>query len=153
MLIIGFICLSCNQRETYYHFTELTDKGWSKFDTISFEIDSLSVQPNTPYDITIELVNNSDYPFQNIWLYVEDDFKYPTFVRQEKEYEVANKLGKWHGSGFGSLFQLSLSYKKDVFFPVKRNYRLKVVQGMRNEPLFGIEKVGLKIEKSEVSTD
>ena len=148
ILLIGFVCLSCEKREAYYHFSELKEASWSKFDTIYFDIDSLSVTPNTPYDITIELTNNSDYPYQNIWLYIQDDFEDTTFSLEEKQYELANKLGKWHGSGFGSLYQLPLLYKKNIFFTEKRNYHLKVVHGMRDEPLQGIEKIGLKIDSS-----
>lgn len=149
ILIIVFVCLSCEKREAYYHFSELKEASWSRFDTIYFDIDSLSVIPNVPYDITIELANNSDYPYQNIWLYIQDDFEGKDFSFEEKQYELADKLGKWHGSGFGSLYQLPLLYKKDVVFPQKRNYQLKVVHGMRDEPLVGIEKIGLKIESTQ----
>lgn len=146
ILIIAIICLSCEKREAYYHFSELKSSRWSKLDTIYFNIDSLSVIPNVPYDITIVLVNNSDYPYQNLWLYIQDDFRSRDFLSNEKEYEVADKLGKWHGSGFGSTYQLPLPYKKNITFPERRNYQLKIVHGMRDEPLPGIEKVGLKIE-------
>ena len=149
ILIIGFVCLSCEKREAYYRFSELQKDMWSKLDTIYFDIDSLSVLPNVPYDVTVELVNNSDYPYQNIWLYILDDFESYNFTLEEKQYELADKLGKWHGSGFGSLYQLPLLYKKDVVFREKRNYRLKVVHGMRDEPLQGIEKIGLKIESTQ----
>lgn len=145
ILTIILVCLSCENREAYYRFNELKEANWSKLDTIYFNIDSLSVQPNVSYDVAIELMNNSDYPYQNIWFYIQDDFEDIGFTHEEKQYELADKLGKWHGSGFGSLFQLSLLYKKDVIFQEKRNYQLKIVHGMRNEPLQGIEKVGLKI--------
>lgn len=149
ILIIGLVCLSCEKREAYYHFSELKDTGWSKFDTLYFDIDTMSVIPNVPLDITIELANNSDYPYQNIWLYVSDNFEGNTFNLEEKQYELADKLGKWHGSGFGSLYQLSLMYKKGVVLREKRNYQLKIVHGMRNEPLLGIEKIGVKIANTQ----
>lgn len=149
VLMIGYICLSCQKRETYYRFTELSDTGWSRFDTLYFDIDSLSVIPNTPFDVTIELVNNTDYLYQNIWLYVIDNFEDSIFSLEEKQYELADKQGKWHGSGFGPLFQLPLLYKKAVVFKDKRDYQLKIVHGMRDEPLLGIEKVGVKIESTQ----
>ncbi len=145
ILILVFVCLSCEKREAYYHFNEIAGAGWSKFDTVYFDIDSMAVTPNVRYDITIELANNADYPYQNIWLYIQDNFEGKGFTSTEKQYELADKLGKWHGSGFGSLYQLSLLYKREVVFPKKHNYQLKIVQGMRDEPLLGLEKVGLKI--------
>lgn len=148
ILIIGFVCLSCEKREAYYRFSEFKEASWSKFDTIYFDVDSLSLNPDMAYDVTIELINNSDYPYQNIWLYIQDDFDDTSFSLEEKQYELADKLGKWHGSGFGSLYQLPLLYKKSISIRERRNYHLKVVHGMRDEPLLGIEKIGVKIESS-----
>lgn len=150
VITIILICLSCSNREAYYHFNELKSGEWSKFDTIYFNIDSSSINVNTKYDITIELVNNTEYPYQNIWLYIQDDFDKKGFSKTEKQYQMADALGKWSGSGFGSLYQLSLNYKQQVVFSEKRSYQLKIVQGMRDEPLIGIEKIGLKIEPSHV---
>jgi gliding motility-associated lipoprotein GldH len=149
-LLIILICLSCKNREAYYNFYELKDSEWSKLDTLYFDIDSAAIQLNTPYDICIELVNNSDYPYQNIWLYFQDNFERNSFVKVEKQYELADPLGKWYGSGFGSLYELSLDYKKRISFSEKRNYQLKVVQGMRDEPLVGIEKIGVRLIPSEI---
>lgn len=149
ILIIGIVCLSCEKREAYYRFSELKDANWSKLDTLYFDIDSLSVITDTPFNITIELANNSDYPYQNIWLYTLDNFEDSIFSQKEIQYELADKLGQWYGSGFGSLYQLPLLYKKDVVFKEKRNYQLKIVHGMRDEPLFGIEKIGVKIAHAQ----
>ncbi len=148
-LFIGIICLSCEHRETYYHFYELKNAQWSKTDTLYFNIDSSQIVLNTPVDVQVELNNNSDYPYRNIWLFIQDDFANDKFVKYEKQYELADDMGKWFGSGFGSLYQLSLNYKERVLFTQKRNYQIKIVQGMRDEPLTGIEKVGVKISVSE----
>lgn len=147
LLLILIVCLSCNNRETYYHFYELQDLKWSKLDTLYFDIDSTLIEPNVNYEMTIELANNSDYPYQNIWLYFQDNFSGNNFKYTELQYELADPMGRWYGSGFGSLYQVSLNYKEQISFPEKKNYQLKIVQGMRDEPLFGIEKVGIKLSR------
>jgi len=143
-LIISLINTSCEHKEVYYQFHELKSHNWSKNDTISFDIDSASIRLNVPLIIQLDLVNNSDYPYQNIWLYIYDNFSDSILIKNEKQYEVADKTGKWLGSGFGSLYQLTVDYKT-IIFTEKRNYQVKVVQGMRDEPLNGIEKIGLKL--------
>ncbi|MDR1092504.1 MAG: gliding motility lipoprotein GldH [Prevotella sp.] len=35
----------------------------------------------------------------------------------------------------------------DIVFKEKRNYRIKIEHGMQDEPLMGIEKLGVKISK------
>lgn len=149
-IVVILICLSCSQREAYYHYHEIKGARWSKYDTLIFNIDSTAIVTNTAMNIDLEIVNNSDYPYQNIWFHIEDDFSNSNQLEKYNvQYELANNEGKWSGSGFGSLFQLTLKCKKNVFFTEKRNYRLKMVQKMRDEPLIGIEKIGLRVSFSE----
>lgn len=144
-IIFLLLCFSCNHGETYYQFYEIKDSKWSKNDTIVFDIDTSSIKLNVPMDVQIDIVSNSDYLYQNIWLYIYDNFSDSIPVRYDKQYNLADEFGKWLGSGFGSLFQLSLDYKKSVIFTEKKNYRMKIIQGMRDEPLNGIEKIGIKL--------
>lgn len=138
--------LSCQHREVYSHFYELKGGDWSSTDTLVFDIDSSVLKLNVPYDVSIELMNNTEYPYQNIWLYIQDNLEGSQLQPSERQYELADQSGKWFGAGFGSVYQLSLIYKKR-FIPVKeQDYTIKIVHGMRDKPLTGIEKVGLKIE-------
>lgn len=148
MAIISLICLSCNTRETYMHYKNIDDSLWSKNDTLYFEIDSSLIEPGIPYAISIEVVNNAAYPYRNIWFYTWDNFKDTIFEAAEKQYMMADEYGKWYGSGFGALYQLSFLYNEPISFKEKRNYLIKLVHGMRDEPLEGIEKVGLKIKEA-----
>lgn len=148
-IMISLICLSCNNREAYYHFNEFVDLKWSKQDTVVFDIDSSAIEPGVPYDVELEIVNNTDYKYQNIWFYMRDDFAAKAPVAYEVEYTIADRDGNWYGSGFGSMYQLTVSYKKMFVFTEKRNYFLKIVHGMRDEPLVGIEKIGIKIVPSQ----
>lgn len=146
ILCVGF---SCSSGEVYYQFEEIdAAEGWSKDDTLFFDIDSSLIVPHEPYSLSIECVNNTDFLYQNLWLYVYDDFDGGSFTKSEKEYLLSDALGKWLGSGFGTLYQLSVPYKDGIVFDQKKNYRVKVVHGMRDEPLVGIEKIGLKLVRA-----
>lgn len=149
VIIISLICLSCNNREAYYHFKELKNNSWSRLDTLTFDIDSTAILTDIPYNVDLEIVNNTNYEYQNIWFYTTDDFGSKKPVSYEIEYTIADKDGNWYGAGFGSIYQLTVAYKKKFIFTEKRNYTLKIVQGMSDEPLSGIEKIGIKIVPSE----
>jgi len=144
-LFVLSIFLSCTEKETYFQYFELKKGEWSKYDTLYYDIDSASVITNVPMNVEIELTNNSEYLYRNIWLYIQDDFAGNLFQKYEKQYQLCDEFGKWYGAGYGSLYQLSLIYKENVIFEEKRNYRIKLVHGMRDEPLIGIEKTGIKI--------
>jgi gliding motility-associated lipoprotein GldH len=138
---------SCDHREIYYNFRELKNTEWAQNDTLFFDIDSTLFELNRPYRMSIEVTNNVNYPYQNIWFFVQMNLENDsTFSNISKEYLLADEFGKWKGSGFGSLYQLSLPMD-DIVFKEKRNYRVKIEHGMQDEPLTGIEKLGIKISK------
>lgn len=144
---LAFAHISCNHQEIYYNFHELKNAEWVQNDTLFFDIDSALFELNRPYKMSIEVTNNVNYPYQNIWFFVQTNLKNDsTFSNVSKEYLLADQFGKWKGSGFGSLHQLSLPMG-DIIFKEKRNYRIKIEHGMQDEPLVGIEKLGIKISK------
>lgn len=149
ILFLSIFFSACSKNEVFYEFSTVKNEKWSKNDTLFFQIDSGLIQPEVKYNISIELANSANYPYQNIWLYVSDNIRDTLFENRGKQYLLADDFGKWHGSGWGAVYQISLEYEKDIIFPQDRAYCIKIVHGMRDEPLEGIEKVGIKIEKSE----
>lgn len=148
-MLLVLINISCDKQEIYYHFHELKDEAWVQNDTLVFDIDSTLFELNKPYDLTIEVTNSVNYPYQNIWIFVQSNIDADSvFVDNSKEFLLADKLGKWQGSGFGTLYQSSLPFG-EITFKEKRNYRIKIEHGMRDQTLSGIEKVGIKISKPQ----
>lgn len=150
-----FVCLflvtatSCRNEDIYYQFHEIKKQKWSKYDTLFFYIDSALINPSVKYDITVELTNSFDYPYRNIWLYSQDNINDTIFRNYSAQHLLSDEFGKWYGSGFGALYQLSLPYRTSVYFKDNRSYCIKLVHGMRDEPLLGIENVGIRIKETE----
>lgn len=150
ILLVCLIFISCDHKEVYYHFHEIKDGKWAQYDTLVFEIDSASIELNAVYNIAIEVTNNNDYPYRNLWCFIEDNISSDSIVDKTNiELILANEFGKWKGSGFGALYQSSIQLKDKISFKERRNYRICILQGMRDEPLTGIERVGIKISKGE----
>jgi gliding motility-associated lipoprotein GldH len=144
MLII-YINISCDKQEIYYRFHELKNETWAQSDTLMFDIDSTLFEVNKSYNLTIEATNSVGYPYRNIWFFIQMNIDNDsTFTNTSKEFQLADEFGKWKGSGFGSLYQSSFPFGR-ITFKEKRNYRIKLEHGMRDEPLKGIDKVGIKV--------
>lgn len=144
-LLLILINISCNKQEIYYRFHELKDESWAQNDTLIFDIDSTLFEINKSYNLTIEVTNTVSYPYQNIWFFTQINIDSDSvFTNTHNEFQLADEFGKWKGSGFGSLYQSSLPFGR-ITFAEKRNYRIKLEHGMRDEPLKGIDKVGIKI--------
>ncbi|MDH6354343.1 gliding motility-associated lipoprotein GldH [Dysgonomonas sp. PH5-45] len=147
-IVLALSFFSCNNKEVYDSFHTMQGANWSKNTILVFTVDSTLIEPGVPCDVSVELVTNTQYPYQNIWFYVSDDIeKAGSFRKTEKQFLVCDEFGKWYGAGFGNLHQLSLPFSQNVVFKEKRNHIFKVVHGMRDEPLSGVEKIGLKITK------
>lgn len=150
-ILISILGFSCSSRETYFNFYELKDNEWNKYDTLVFEIDSSLIDLNKHYDLYIECINNTEYLYQNLWLYTFDNLKNENYQKTERQFLLADSIGKWYGNGFGSLYELALPYKLNFSFPEKRTYRFKIIHGMIDNPLLGIEKIGLRLSDAETN--
>ncbi len=146
--LLAIINTSCNEQEIFYRYHELKNADWHQKDTLFFEIDAALFELNIPYSVSIEVTNNVNYPYQNIWFFIQSNLENNSVYNSlSKEYVLADEFGKWKGSGFGSLYQISLPFYNNVVFKEKRNYIIKLEHGMRDEPLKGIERIGIRITK------
>ncbi|MDO5666013.1 MAG: gliding motility lipoprotein GldH [Bacteroidia bacterium] len=150
-LLIGFFVVftflsSCNEGEVYYRFHPIKNNNWSKQTAFDFLLDSLSVDPNKRYDISLEVINNNRYPYQNIWLFVQQNIADSTFVVDTIEVKLTDIHGKWLGKGGAGLYQLSIPYKTSIALDSTRNYLIRIRQGMKDDALEGIEKVGVLVK-------
>lgn len=109
-------------------------------------IDDISI----PYDIILEIRNNNLYPYQNLWLFCDEELPIGPLNRDTFECVLADELGKWHGHGI-SLFQSSFPIRHHYLFPFKGQYTFSFRQGMRKEKLQGIQEIGLRILPSASS--
>ncbi|MDR1881740.1 MAG: gliding motility lipoprotein GldH [Prevotella sp.] len=149
-MLLNIMCISCGNQEAYYRFHEIKDAEWDQNDMLVFDIDSVAFELNIPYSMSIEVTNNTNYPYRNIWFFVQTNFENDSvFAKQEMQYLLADKFGKWTGSGFGTLYQASFPFNNNIVFKEKRNYRVRIEHGMRDKQLEGIEKVGIRIAKKE----
>lgn len=145
---VTFIFLSsCSEGEIYYRYRHVQNAEWFKDSTLVFKIDSLAFKPMQQYDISIEISSSNSFPYQNLWLYLEHNFSDSVFHRDSLQITINNDYGKPMGHGVGGLHQLSVPYKTQIFRDSVHAYEFRVRQAMADDPLIGIEKVGLKIQE------
>lgn len=128
----------------YHSYQSLPSKGWEKSDTLFFHIpisDSLR-----DLHLSVEVRNESNYPYQDLYLFVSHNLQDSiTWSVDTVMLTLANKEGKWLGTGWGSLYQ-SATPMKSVVTKHPGNYTFKVTHGMKDNNLQGINDIGIKIE-------
>ncbi|MCQ2226719.1 MAG: gliding motility lipoprotein GldH [Bacteroidales bacterium] len=147
LTIISSSCRIFNDGEIYNAYVALPNAGWND--------DSLAVfhakidDNKTPYDITLQIRNQSFYRYANLWLFVDVVAPSGQTLRDTVELTLANSDGSWIGAGWGSLYSLQCPYRLNTRFSEPGDYTFRISHGMRDDDIEGIHSVGLRIVKAE----
>lgn len=151
LLFFLVICYSCNQKEIFYQYQGVKDAKWEQSKDFVFMVDSAVIDSTQKYNIWLELMHNSSYKYQNLWVNFSIKAISDSVIEQHisKEFIIADEDGLWQGAGFGSSYQISLPVMTSVnlSYKGKANYEFSLSSGMTDRVLEGVEQVGIRIEK------
>jgi gliding motility-associated lipoprotein GldH len=152
LLLISILMISCNDTTEFNQYTAVEDSSWKSGEKMNFTFeikDTIS-----PKNLFINIRNNSDYEFSNLYLITALKFPNNSLVIDTLQYEMADASGMFLGNGFSELKENKLFYKERKVFPVSGNYSLTIEHAMRKngemkavEQLYGVQDVGFSIEK------
>ena len=144
--------VSCSNHIEYTKYKSLPNASWEANKNISFEFDIKDTI--LPKNLFINIRNNNDYPFSNLYIITELNFPNGDKIIDTLQYEMADKSGKYLGKGFTEIKENKLFYKEEKVFPVSGKYVFKIHHAMRKNGevntipfLEGIQDVGFSIEK------
>jgi gliding motility-associated lipoprotein GldH len=152
VFIVSLFLLSCDKKRVFDEYKKLNGK-WAKKDTVQFDFEQTDTI--NPYNLFLNIRNNSDYPYNNLFLIValkqpDDLVKIDTL-----EYEMAYPDGKLMGDGFTDIKESKLWYQENFTFKKQGKYSIKITQALREtgniegvEDLDGVTEVGFRIEKT-----
>jgi len=128
-------------------YLDLGGDGWSYEETLT---DSVEIaHPDYYHQVLANLKINNDYSFANIQLKI-------TLLKPDSTSQVfpisiplAEKSGKWLGTGLGSTitFQEPILHRK--LFDLHGKYYITLEQNMRLENLSNVISAGIKVNKQE----
>ena len=155
LLLLLLFFNACDKKQFFSEYKEL-DGTWKKSDTLRFTFE----QKDTinPYHLFLNVRNNNDYPFNNMYLIVslKEPGKKPTIKIDTLEYQMADVDGTLLGEGFTDVKESKLWYLENYVFNRIGNYKVEVVQAVRATgevdgvaELEGITELGLRIEKTK----
>ena len=152
LIIVLILISSCNNSSFLSEYKPINKNKWHKDSIVIVDFNIKDTLSNNA--IYINLRNNKDYNFNNIFLIVSVDYPNKTKVIDTLEYKMTNERGVFLGTGFTDIKENKLEFKDSTIFPTKGIYKFSIQQAMRingNEDgveyLEGITDVGIKIEK------
>lgn len=146
-ILIALISVACKNNDVFFQYKTVAPKGWNKDSLYTFNIkitDTISA-----YNIYVNVRNRGEYPYQNLWLFLDNTTPDKTQKKDSIECYLADQRGKWLGSGIGSVMEMPILYQQNVRFKKAGTYQYKIVHGMRDSILIGINDIGMKVVKVE----
>jgi len=152
LILVVVLVSSCDKKRVYDEYESIHE--WHKDSLVNFELDN--IDSTKVYDLFINIRNNNDYQYSNLFLITEIKFPQGKVISDTLEYDMTKPNGEWLGTGFGDVKENKLWYKENVKFDESGNYKVSIQQAMRKngevngiQELEGITDVGFRIEKSD----
>ena len=151
-LLVLILMFSCDNILEFNQYKTLENNFWKSGEKIEFAFEVKDTI--LPKNLYINIRNNNDYEFSNLYIITELKFPNHTLVIDTLQYEMADISGMFLGNGFSEIKENKLFYKEQKVFPVSGNYALTIRHAMRKngkinaiEKLYGLQEIGFSIEK------
>lgn len=145
-LFSACLLTACNEHTVYHSYQSLPNEEWGKSDTLSFHIPITDSVPTT-LRLFAEVRNSIEYPYHDLHLFISQNLQDSTVWRTDTiAIHLTDSTGRWFGKGWGSVYQ-SETFIRSVRPLHPGNYTFKVVSGMKDDVLQGINDVGIRISR------
>ncbi|MDR0814780.1 MAG: gliding motility lipoprotein GldH [Bacteroidales bacterium] len=145
-IAVVFVLVACDRQKIYEDGFRVPETGWKQSEMAIFEVNVTDTA--SLCNVYINVRNTNRYKWMELWLFVNVHTPSGVLQRDTVKIGIADERGKWLGNGLGSKFDNSLLWQRNVRFPETGVYTFEYEQGMRDEPLLGVDDIGLRIEKS-----
>ncbi|MDR2125897.1 MAG: gliding motility lipoprotein GldH [Prevotellaceae bacterium] len=138
---------SCADNSIYRQSRPIANAGWHKDSAMRFiapVADTVS-----EFEIYLHVRNTNDYPFQNLYLFIETTSPRGISVADTVNLLIADDYGRWTGKSISRIWENGFPYLTGIKFANSGNYIFNIRQGMRRDILNGISDVGIEIKYRE----
>ena len=122
VFIVAIILTACSNN-TYEDYHSFNNGQWNADSIVSFKY--TIIDTTKKYDLILKIRHTVDYNFQNLFIFLE------TNIKDTAEIILANKNGKWLGSGISDVREVTYILEKERCFQKKGEYNLDLEQAMR----------------------
>jgi gliding motility-associated lipoprotein GldH len=136
---------SCDSRRVFEGHKTFASKTWMED---SLAVFTFKVNGPDPVNIHYTIRNNEAYPFCNLYVtYYLYSAAGKLLSSSLHNIPIADPVtGEPYGDGLGGVYDSKLLALPGYKFPKAGNYKLKIKQYMRQNPLPGIEAFGIRVE-------
>lgn len=137
--------IACERDYVFQKMEPIEEETWNYKDTVTIEFEVKDT--SSPNNFYLKVRNNTDYPYRNLYLFLDLEFPNGKHWLDTAECRLADKKGNWTGRGIGDVKDHEYLFIHRKRLPVEGKHRFHIVHAMRKENLPGVENVGLAIER------
>lgn len=142
---------SCKNDVYYEKIDTIKEETWNMNHKLVYEFE---ITDSTQfYDIYFNVRNSTDYPYQNLYVFLTNQFPSGIKMVDTLGCTLCDPFGKWYGKGSGKIKDNKFLLRKQVRFQQKGKYIFSVQHGMRDENLKGITNFGITFEHHKPSNN
>lgn len=151
--LCAFALFSCDKQRIFDEYKSVGNQ-WHKDSIVTFKLPEMDTINN--YNLFVNIRNNNDYPFSNLFLIVALDLPNGMTKVDTLEYTMAKPDGTLLGEGFLDIKDNKLFYKENAVFKPAGEYSVSIGHAVRKngkisgvDELPGITEVGFRIESTQ----
>ena len=149
-ILLLILIVACDDKRVFDEYKSVGNT-WNKDSIVSFDLPKL--ETNKQYNLYLNVRNNDNYPFNNLFLLVSLENPDGLVKVDTLEYAMANPDGTLLGEGFSDTKESKLFYKENLKFDKIGQYKVHIQQAVRQngkvkgeKELQGITEVGFRVE-------
>jgi len=142
---LGVVLLfACNNNKGFDEYFSIPNNSWHTDSILNFKC--RIADTNTVYDVIIKVRHSTNYSYQNLFLFVHQN------TTDTIELLLADKNGKWLGSGLSDIRELVYILEEKRKFSWNEQYYIDIEQAMRygNKEVItnlnGVSAIGISIK-------
>lgn len=145
VLFLAVLFSACDQKRVFESYQSVKDDAWYINQKPSFYLDVTDT--TTEHTIYFNIRHTGNYKYSNLFVLFTIQGPKAKAETQRLEFKLAEADGKWLGSGLGDIYSNQIKVMENVKFPRKGVYSFSIEQNMRDNPLMGVEDIGVRVEK------
>ena len=145
LVLLMVVAISCDSNRVFEEHIALEKGTWNVRNKLQFNVAISNLV--TPYNMYLNVRNGAEYPYSNLFLFMNTVSPDGKTSRDTIELTLADYDGRWLGSGMGSVKFSKFLFHSDIRFSQAGSYRFVFEQAMRTNELKGIYDIGIRIEK------
>lgn len=144
LIAVALALAGCDRDTLYYHYESTPIDGWERSDTLFFR--NIAVKASSNYKEEVGLRINDDFPFQSLFLVVEQEVRPHNITRTDTlSCRLIDKNGIVKGRGL-RFYQYNF-HLTTLQLNAGDTLNVRIRHHMKRESLPGIANIGIKLSK------